>query len=240
MMDAPALRRTMSGGRSRFKKGIVTDGVIVRWGGTTSLSKGIDSGNKLVGDAIVDDASVGDPDSKLTTEPEDDQRKEPSIDPLDVRSKEPSTDPDRLEDAGVMTPVLRRFTEASRAPIENSVGGSFPATFALPKDCSWKELPKSRHVARMEAATVTDEGGACSHAASFILLTMMSNPVNTAVGGMTPRAESAAATTTGDATMRKAMKNATMKGTKDGGGRGAMKRLEVVEQEGNKLPKPCE
>ena len=104
MMDAPALRRTMSGGRSRFKKGIVTDGVIVRWGGTTSLSMGIDSGNKLVGDAIVDDAIGDDPDSELTTdfddhdselttEPEDDRHKDPSIDPLDVRSDEPSTDP---------------------------------------------------------------------------------------------------------------------------------------------------
>jgi hypothetical protein len=83
---------------------MVTDGVMVGWGGTTSSSRGMDSRNKLVGDGIVED-----PDNELTTDPDDDKRRvELSIDP--------STDPDAncREDAGVTRPVLRRFAELAR------------------------------------------------------------------------------------------------------------------------------
>jgi len=105
-----------------------------------------------------------------------------------------------------------------------------------------EQPPSPEQTVAIETATVGDDGGACSLATSFIFCAMISKPVSagTPRDGMTPRAESTAATTTGDATTRNAMKNATMKGTMDGGGGGAMKRLEVVEQEGNKLPKPCE
>ena len=220
MMDAPALSSTISSGRSRLRSGMATDGMISRWGGTTSSSRGMDSLNRLVGVAIVDDP----PESELTTEQDDERREEPSTD----------------ADAGVTYSVRRCFTKPSR--VSDEIGSSRATTLARADEYDWKELCKSRPVVAIETATVGDDGGACSLATSFIFCAMISKPVSagTPRDGMTPRAESAAVTTTGDATTRNAMKNATMKGTMDGGGCGAMKRLEVVEQEGNKLPKPCE
>ena len=53
------------------------------------------------------------------------------------------------------------------------------ATFALPAEDSWKELPNSRPVAVMEAATDFVESGECSLAGSFILSAIKSNPVLT-------------------------------------------------------------
>ena len=108
MIDAPALSWAISYGRSRLRSGIVTDGVIVRWGGTTSSSRGIDSRNKLVGDAIVDDP----PDSELTTEPDDER--DPSTDADNEHREEPST--------GVNNPVRRRFAELSRVSDEVEFG----------------------------------------------------------------------------------------------------------------------
>jgi hypothetical protein len=49
---------------------MVTDGVMVGWGGTTSSSRGMDSRNKLVGDGIVED-----PDNELTTDPDNDEQR---------------------------------------------------------------------------------------------------------------------------------------------------------------------
>ena len=136
MIDAPALSRAISSGRSRLRSGIVTDGVIVRWGGTTSSSRGMDSRNKLVGDAIVDDP----PDSELTTEPEDERFKDPSTDPDDVRREEPSTDDDERReepstdaDAGVTHPVRRRFAELSRVS-PDEFGSSRATTLARPDE----------------------------------------------------------------------------------------------------------
>ena len=244
MMDAPALCSTISSGRSRLRSGMVTDGMISRWGGTTSLLRGMDSRNRLVGDAIVDDPPV----SELTTEHDDERFKEPSTDPDDERCEKPLTnsDDERREepstdtDAGVTYSVRRRFTKPSR--VSDEIGSSRATTLARADEYDWKELCKSRPVVAIETATVGNDGGACSLATSFIFCAMISKPVSagTPRDGMTPRAESAAATTTGDATTRNVMKNATMKGKMDGGGGCAMKRLEVVEQEGNKLPKPCE
>ena len=71
MMDAPALSRTMSSGRSRLSSGMVTEGVIAGWGGTTLSSRGIDSRKRFVGDVIVDD-----PDNELTKEHDDDEGSE--------------------------------------------------------------------------------------------------------------------------------------------------------------------
>ena len=77
----------------------------------------MDSRNRLVGDAIVDDP----PDSKLTTEPDEERFKEPSTDPDDKRREEPLTDsdderckePSTDADAGVTHPVRRCFAKPS-------------------------------------------------------------------------------------------------------------------------------
>ena len=176
MMDAPALSSTISSGRSRRRSGMVTDGLISWWGGTTSSSRGMESRNRLVGDAIVDDP----PESELTTE-EDDER---STDSDDERREEPDSDEERREepltdwedkrredpttdaDAGVTYPVRRRFTEPSR--VSDEVGSSRATTLARADEYDWKELCKSRPVVAIEAATVGDDGGACSLATSFI------------------------------------------------------------------------
>jgi len=73
----------------------------------TTISS-IDSRNKLVGDAIVDDP----PDSELTTEPDDER--DPSTDADNERREETSTD----ADTGVTNPVRRRFAELSRVSDE--------------------------------------------------------------------------------------------------------------------------
>ena len=130
----------------------------------------MDSQNKLVGEAVADD-----PVNELTTDPDEERREDVSTDPDEERV---STDPDeeratvddnRRVDAGVTSPVLRRFDEEPlRVSDGKSAGGSSATTVALPKDGAWKELPNSLHFDRIEAATVAAEGGACSHAASFI------------------------------------------------------------------------
>lgn len=92
MMDAPALSSTISSGRSRRRSGMVTDGSISWWGGTTSSSRGMDSQNRLVGDVIVDDP----PKSELTTEEGDERLTDSDDERLtdldDERREEPSTD----------------------------------------------------------------------------------------------------------------------------------------------------
>jgi hypothetical protein len=105
MMDAPALSSTISSGRSRLRMGMVTDGMIGRWGGTTSSSRGMDSRKRLVGDAIVDDPPAEPDDERVkepSTDPDDERREEPSTDVDDKRCEEPSTD---KADAGVTHPV---------------------------------------------------------------------------------------------------------------------------------------
>ena len=80
----------MSSGRTRLRSGMVTDGVSVQWGGTISLSRGMDSLNRLIGDAIIDD-----PDNELTMDPEE-ERLTVSTDPddNDERCKDVLTDPE--------------------------------------------------------------------------------------------------------------------------------------------------
>ena len=198
MMDAPALSSTISSGRSRLRSGMVTDGLISRWGGTTSSLRGMDSLNRLVGDAIVDYP----PESELTTEQDDERladsdderREEPSTDSDEKRREDPSTD----ADAGVTYPVRRRFTKPSRASDEIGSSPATTLTLARADEYDWKELCKRRPVVAIEAATVVDNGGACLLATCFIFCAMISKPVNTRTavgGGMTPRAEGAAATT---------------------------------------------
>ena len=162
----------------------------------------MDSLNRLVGVAIVDDP----PESKLTAEQDDERREESSTDSDDKRREDPSTD----TDAGVTYPVRRRFTKPSRVSDEIGSSRATTLTLARPDEYDWKELCKSRPVVAIDAATVGDDGGACSLATSFIFCAMISKPVNTGFaveGGMTPRAEGAESTTTGDATTRNAMKN---------------------------------
>ena len=136
-MDAPTLSSAISSGRSRLRSGMVTDGVSVRWGGTTSSSSGMDSRNKLVGEAVADD-----PVNELTTDPDEERREDVSTDPDEERvstdpDEERATDPDdkRREDAGVTSPVLRLFDEEPlRVSDGKSAGGSSATTVALPKD----------------------------------------------------------------------------------------------------------
>ena len=100
----------------------------------------------------------------VSTDPDEERV---STDPDEERATDP--DDKRREDAGVTSPVLRRFDEEPlRVSDGKSARGSSATTVALPKDGAWKELPNSLHVDRIEAATVAVEGGACSHAASFI------------------------------------------------------------------------